>query len=639
MINWLNNRGVGAKLTCNAALIVLGLFLVTMTALFVSRGQMIEDRKLHLRAAVDVVVGYADALQADVAKGLLTREQAIDRFAEMTAPRRYNGDGYFSAYTMDRGIYVLNGVKPHLAGTDASKSVDSKGRHFVQDAMDLVRREGSGFYDLSIARPGSDVPLHKLNFAKGMPAWGIIVSSGMYLEDVDAALLHEGVLLGLMALPVLLLCAGCSLVIRRTLAGGLQRLAAAMAGLAGGDLAIAVPGQARRDEVGVMAGTVQVFKDGLLRARALEASAHAAETEHKAQQNRSDAKREAQAAELATVVKELAHGLSRLEGGDLTCTLQTPFAPAYDGLRQDFNKTLEQLREDISNVVSNTRAIATGTGEITMAADDLSRRTEQQAASLEQTAAALDLITATVRKTAEGAKRAREIVSAAQEGAQHSGEVVRDAIEAMSAIEASSHQISQIIGVIDEIAFQTNLLALNAGVEAARAGDSGRGFAVVAVEVRALAQRSAKAAKEIKGLISTSTLQVGRGVGLVGATGRSLAQIVLQVGHINGVVTEIAASTQEQSTALAEVNTAINQMDQVTQQNAAMVEQSTAACHGLAGDANNLEQLAGRFRTEPAKSKRQVTPQAPTSRDARPADAGQTSFRHAIAIPQVTAAG
>jgi len=242
-----------------------------------------------------------------------------------------------------------------------------------------------------------------------------------------------------------------------------------------------------------------------------------------------------------------------------------------------------------------TVGIQTGSSEISQAADDLSRRTEQQAAALEQTAAALDQITATVRKTADGATHAREVVGTAKNDATRSGEIVHGAVSAMNEIEASAKQISQIIGVIDEIAFQTNLLALNAGVEAARAGEAGRGFAVVAQEVRALAQRSAEAAKEIKSLITASTNQVDQGVQLVGQAGKALERIVSQVAEINTVVIEIAASAQEQSTGLAQVNTAINQMDQVTQQNAAMVEESTAASHSLQHEANDLARLLGRF--------------------------------------------
>jgi|CXWL01.1.fsa_nt_gi methyl-accepting chemotaxis protein len=310
-----------------------------------------------------------------------------------------------------------------------------------------------------------------------------------------------------------------------------------------------------------------------------------------------EAERDARAAEQTTVVTSLASGLRQLAEGNLTSRITTSFTADYEQLRADFNEAMSKMQEAMKSVVVNAGGIRTGAGEISQASDDLSRRTEQQAASLEQTAAALDEITATVRKTAEGSKQANALVATTRSDAEASGQVVQETVAAMAEIEKSSKQISQIIGVIDEIAFQTNLLALNAGVEAARAGDAGRGFAVVASEVRALAQRSSEAAKEIKGLISASSQHVETGVDLVGDAGKALRGIVAKVGEISGLVSEIAASAQEQATALAEVNTAINQMDQVTQQNAAMVEQSTAASHSLTQEADELMGLIARFQT------------------------------------------
>ncbi len=296
-----------------------------------------------------------------------------------------------------------------------------------------------------------------------------------------------------------------------------------------------------------------------------------------------------------TAVNQIAAGLKRLAEGDLEHRIKTEFIPALEPLRLDFNASLEELERSLAAISANAQAIGSATDEISTAAEDLSRRTEQQASSLEETAAALEEITATVKKTAEGAKHARDAVSTARVDADKSGEVVREAMAAMTGIDKSSKQISQIIGVIDEIAFQTNLLALNAGVEAARAGDAGRGFAVVASEVRALAQRSAEAAKEIKGLISASTAQVDQGVKLVTQTGEALGRIVAQVGEINGIVADIAASAQEQATGLQQVNTAVNEMDQVTQKNAAMVEETTAASRALAGKTEELGQLIARY--------------------------------------------
>ncbi len=311
---------------------------------------------------------------------------------------------------------------------------------------------------------------------------------------------------------------------------------------------------------------------------------------------RRKAEQEVLAAERATVASTVGAGLAALAEGDLTHRLPETMPAEYGKLREDFNGAVAQLQEALRLVASNVSGMHAGAGEISRAADDLSRRSEQQAATLEETAAALDEVTATVSRTADGATQANAAVAAARSDAEQSGVVVHEAVTAMTGIEGSAREIAQIIGVIDEIAFQTNLLALNAGVEAARAGDAGKGFAVVASEVRALAQRSAEAAKEIKALITTSSQQVEQGVDLVGRAGEALQRIVGQVTEINGLVGEIAASAREQSTALAEVNTAMNQMDQMTQQNAAMVEQSTAASHTLAQEAAELSSLIARFR-------------------------------------------
>ncbi|ESR22926.1 Methyl-accepting chemotaxis protein [Lutibaculum baratangense AMV1] len=305
-------------------------------------------------------------------------------------------------------------------------------------------------------------------------------------------------------------------------------------------------------------------------------------------------------------VQEIGTALGKLAEGDVSQRIETPFIPALDRLRVDFNGSLDVVEAALVKVQEATHTIENATAEIRIASDDLSRRTEQQAASLEETAAALDEITATVRRSAEGARHASDVVGQAKGDAEHSGDVVRKAVAAMHAIEGSAKQITRIIGVIDEIAFQTNLLALNAGVEAARAGEAGKGFAVVAQEVRALAQRSAEAAKEIKALIQTSSSQVAQGVDLVGRTGESLERIVAQVAEINGIVAGISASSQEQSLALAEVNTAVNQMDQVTQQNAAMVEEATAAAHSLASETEGLVEAVGRFSLGRVSQRRDV---------------------------------
>ena len=394
----------------------------------------------------------------------------------------------------------------------------------------------------------------------------------------------------------------------------LVRLGHVMCSLADGDLSAAVTGRQRSDEIGAMAQMVQVFKDNALRTVAMEAEIVANRVAAEVERSRVEAEKAREAAEDQAAIEALQQGLDALTHGDLTHQITAVLAPKTQRLKDDFNVTASRLRETIATITGAVQNIATGTAEISQASDDLSRRTENQAASLEQTAAALDEITATVRRTAEGANNAQTVVSAAKTDAEHSSGVMRDAVSAMGAIKSSAQQISQIIGVIDEIAFQTNLLALNAGVEAARAGDAGRGFAVVASEVRALAQRSAEAAKEIKQLISTSSQQVGRGVKLVSETGSSLERIVVHVAGFYTAINEISASAKEQASALAEINTAINQMDQVTQQNAAMVEQSTAASHSLTHETVELDRLTSYFQVGSRQDRSTASsPQPPAS--------------------------
>jgi len=343
--------------------------------------------------------------------------------------------------------------------------------------------------------------------------------------------------------------------------------------------------------------------------------------------------------ERMTNVARVGAALSRFADGDLQSRLDVPLMPSLDKLRMDFNAAAGTLQEVLQVVSTSAAAIHDSSGEIGDSVGDLSRRTEQQAASLEQTAAALGELTATVKKSAEGAGQARDAVMSAQADAEKSGQVVRDAVSAMGGIEQSAREIGQIIGVIDEIAFQTNLLALNAGVEAARAGDAGRGFAVVASEVRALAQRSAEAAKEIKTLIATSTQQVTTGVELVGEAGRALSRIAGRVTEMNSVIGDIASSAREQATGLSEVNVAVNHMDQMTQQNAAMVEQTSAASQALAHEGQELARLVSRFKVGAiTESRRRHGAGRPTRATSSPSPGRQTTARFATSAVAALAA-
>jgi methyl-accepting chemotaxis protein len=389
--------------------------------------------------------------------------------------------------------------------------------------------------------------------------------------------------------------AGIMTVIFR-IANPIATLTVVMRKLADGDLSVIVSGAKRTDEIGEMARAVEVFKEAAIHNKSLEAEAEqsrlASEAERVSIQQR--AEREAEE-RLTQATSGLANGLQRLAAGDMTCEIDEEFTEQFESLRHDFNSSVHQLRTALESVSHTAKSVRNGSGEISTASDQLSKRTEQQAASLEETAAALEEVTTNVRQTSERASEAREMVQHASSRAHTSSEVVSNAIDAMQKIEKASSQISNIIGVIDEIAFQTNLLALNAGVEAARAGEAGKGFAVVAQEVRELAQRSAQAAKEIKTLIGNSEAAVNQGVTLVNDTGSGLKEIAQLVSAIKQHMEAIAIAAKEQATGLSEINTSVNHMDQVTQQNAAMVEEMNAAGATLSEESVRLSELLAQF--------------------------------------------
>ncbi|MEH3123999.1 MAG: methyl-accepting chemotaxis protein [Sphingomonas phyllosphaerae] len=388
----------------------------------------------------------------------------------------------------------------------------------------------------------------------------------------DGAAVVANILLSITTLATFAVVIAAGVATRRYLLAPLLALVDVLKRMTSGQMDAAIPATGRRDELGQLAQATAALRDQLIAAEV------------------------AKEAQTSLIVDSFGTALSRLAEGDLVARVDADLAGPFVRIKDDFNAAVAALQATLSHVVQSASSINNGASDIRQASDDLSQRTEQQAASLEETAAAMDEITSTVRSTAARAERANSAVSSATDEARRSGTVVRDAVEAMGGIERTSAEISEIISVIDGIAFQTNLLALNAGVEAARAGEAGRGFAVVASEVRALAQRSADAAKDVKTRITASSDQVKEGVRLVGETGAALSRIIERIAEIDGLVGDIAASADQQATGLQQVNTAVSEMDGVTQQNAAMVEQATAAARSLASDADDMARQIARFR-------------------------------------------
>ncbi|HWU04130.1 MAG TPA: methyl-accepting chemotaxis protein [Novosphingobium sp.] len=437
---------------------------------------------------------------------------------------------------------------------------------------------------LPAARAGDLQTMQRVHDAELAPAYAAQHGAILQLVDMSGAWRARegrrdgwtvGLALGAVALMALALVAALWWVgrtARERLVEPLGAMTRAMERMAGGDLSQPAPGAERGDEVGIMARALEVFR-------------HAGIAKQKAEE------------EQQAVVASLSVALEKLAGKDLEYRLRDPFPGSYEKLRENFNAAVNELAKALGTVRVGANSLMRSITEIRTASEDLARRNEQQAASLEETAASLSEVAYTVQESARNAITVQASSAATHQQASAGGEVVERAIAAMAAIEQSSQEIAQITNVIDAIAFQTNLLALNAGVEAARAGDAGKGFAVVASEVRALAQRSADAANGIKALIATSSEQVASGVSLVGETGDRLRKIVSQVGEITALIDDIAVSAERQAGNIQLVNGAVGEMDRMTQQNAAMVEQSSAATRNLADESNRLTEMVSAFRT------------------------------------------
>ncbi|PRY24145.1 methyl-accepting chemotaxis sensory transducer with Cache sensor [Aliiruegeria haliotis] len=587
-------------------------------------------RHNHLGDVVAATVSLLADLEEQVVSGELTRADAQAEAKRILNTIRFGDSGYFFTFDHDLNILVLP-VKQEWVGTNKAGYEDANGLKLYQELRDVAVRDGAGAVSYQFIKPGSSVAEEKIGFAQNFEPWGWIVGTGSYVSDIRAELatlrnISNAVLGG--SLLVLLVL---STVLVRSVAKPLNGLVERMMSMREGNYDAPVPSIGARGEIGDMARTIDVFRQALQereqlqaeqaakdadiarereeahrKEREMEAREAASAEERRQEEERQRAEREAQRASVAAeqeqhrqeqelVVTALADSLKAISAGNLSTRIDAQFPEAYETLRQDFNQAVEKIAGLVGSIVEGSATITVESQNLNTAAAELSRRTESQAASLEETAAAITELSSSLDSSVHGATDAAKTVTRARERSVAGRDVVQRTIVAMSEIADSSDKISKITSVIDDIAFQTNLLALNAGVEAARAGDAGRGFAVVASEVRALAQRSSEAAREIAHLIATSGQQVESGVSLVNDSGSSLEEIEALVSNLDELVGAIADATTQQATGLSEISTAVNRLDQVTQQNAAMFEETSAAVMALQTQAQVLDQNSGSF--------------------------------------------
>lgn len=509
------------------------------------------------------------------------------------------------AYAMYRdkpelGLNAFLAVNAKKEEADGWSVVPEAKKDFAARALTIIdSAPEAAVVDKTVA--GEMLVVSPLGLDKAGKRIGYVAASWSSTRVVEAARNNALQFAGKQALVIALVIAAFLIAMRQFAGRPLALLAGRISAMQQGDLDNAVPMVDRGDAIGVIAraldGSIASIKDKAAQERLALEQRDQIEGERArfAEQTREGAETQARA------MAALAASLERLAGGDFSARLDS-LGPDFEKLRSDFNTMVGAVASTLSGISETGHALDSGASDLASSADQLAKRTEVQAAALEQTAAALEQITSTVALAAEKADLASKVVLATKENAHSSAGVAREAVAAMDRIQNSSAKIGTIIGVIDEIAFQTNLLALNAGVEAARAGEAGKGFAVVAQEVRELAQRSASAAKEIKQLVSNSGHEVGSGVSLVNSMGSSLLSIESQVNEIHDGIVAIVSSAREQSVGLSEVNNAIRQMDQATQQNAAMVEETNAACQELQGQSNQLKSALGGFRFEGSAS-------------------------------------
>jgi methyl-accepting chemotaxis protein len=555
---------------------------------FIMVRNIYDMRELHLRDLADTSTSLIANLNTQVEAGEISLEEAKSEATRLLNALQYDGTNYVFAFDYDMNI-TAHGGNTALVATNQTDNVDPNGVYVFRELLATARETGGGIVNYSFSKAnaaGAEGVYPKMSFARDYPNWGWVVGTGTYVEDINEKISAVFWAALEIVFASVLLTALISWFIARSVSKPIAGLNRRMKDLSQGKLTDPVPHVDNGDEIGEMARAVQMFQMDLQKATELE--------------QRSVKSGAGQTA----VVEALGQALTSLSSGDLTSEIHTDFPEEYRLLRDNYNQALSSLRTAIGNVSSSAANIGNKSSEIADASESLSHRTERQAAALAETATSLQNMTGSVEQAASNAQNASDLSSKTQRNAQDGGEIAQKAMASMNDIHSSSQEISKITIMIEEIAFQTNLLALNAGVEAANAGEFGKGFAVVASEVRSLAQRSTEAAQEITQLIESSGTHVERGVELVTQTGKAFEKIVVSASDAMVKIEEIAGASKEQASGLDGINLAMSELDKVTQQNAAMFEETTAASHALANEVKALVDETAQFKSETGGSRR-----------------------------------
>ncbi|GGO96052.1 cache domain-containing protein [Stakelama pacifica] len=571
---------IGGRLNMIGVVALIGFVLMLCLSAYGTNSRMRDGVREETKTAVENAYSILAHYQAEEAAGRMTREAAQKAAISAVKAMRYSGQEYFWINDM-RPSMVAHPFKPELEGKDLSQKADPDGVLLFNEMVDVVRAHGEGFVDYSWPKPGKDEPQPKLSYVKGFAPWGWIVGSGVYVDDLNAAIFSSIFKQTFIALVLIGIVMIVTVLLGRSVVVPLKQVTDRMVKLSEGDNDTPIPSDQRTDEIGDMARALSTFRDSALaREKAEAAKARADKEQH-------------------FVVETVSVQLERLSQGDLTSTIDTEFPASYAALKANFNKALANLRDLISSITEATATIRTGSDEIAQASEDLARRTESNAASLEQTSAALSQMKNRLHTSSQASERTVEQTNGTMTTVGDGRATAEEAVTAMGRVSESARGIDDVIEGLDKIAFQTRVLAMNAAVEAGRAGEAGRGFAVVADLVSALAMRAEEEAGRAREQLTATQSDIGAAVGAVQNVDGALAGIAQSVETVHELVRSMDADNRAQVTTISEIAGALNAMDQSTQQNAAMVEQTSAGARNLSNEIGGLAARARTFRVQP----------------------------------------